>query len=482
MNLASIVDGHPDDDVALVADAEQVTYGELRRRAGGVRGALVAAGRRPGDRVGLVSSNDVDFVTGLLGIIGAGLVAVPLNPQSPRPEIDPELTVVGAASVLVGPSGRRLGITRAIPVAELWDHDPAPVVDVEPDDLAVLVFTSGTAGAPRAAGLTHRNLLANIEQVGAVGELARRRDDVTLGVLPMFHVFGLNVVLLPALQAGAQVVLVDQPDPAQVAGTVADRGVTTLTGPPTLWRAVAQLPPGSVPADAFATVRIAASGAATLPVEVAAAVLERFGLRVHEGYGLTETSPVVATSAGTDAPIGSIGRPLPGVEVRLVDEGGDDVLVGDVGEILVRGDNVFAGYWDDPEATASVVDGDGWLHTGDLATVDDDGHLFVVDRRKDVVIVSGFNVYPGEVESALLQHPDVVDAAVVGEPDDRTGEAVVAYVVVRPGATADAESLGDAVGERLARYKCPRAVRLVHRIPRGLGGKVQRHRLPDRAP
>lgn len=477
MNLAGIIDEHPDGAVALVVGDVEVTYGELRARAAGVRGALVEAGRRPGDRVALLSGNDPEFVVGLLGIVGAGMVAVLLNPQSPPAEIEPELTVVGAASVLVGASGRRLGVVGARPIDELVDHAPASLVDRDGDDVAVLVFTSGTAGAPRAAMLTHANLLANIDQVAGVADLARRPDDVTLGVLPLFHVFGLNVVLLPALQAGARVVLLDHFDPAEVVRLVAAHGVTTLTGPPTLWRSLVDLPEADAAPDSLASVRIAASGAAAMPSEVAEAVLERFGLRVHEGYGLTETSPVVATSAGTDAPIGSIGRPLPGVELRLVDAEGDDVLVGDVGEILVRGANVFPGYWDAPDATAAVLTGDGWLRTGDLGTVDDHGHLFVVDRLKDIVIVSGFNVFPAEVEEVLADHPAVAEAAVVGEPHPRTGEAVVAYVVRRTGHDVDAESLIAAVGERLARYKCPHEVRFVDRIPRGLGGKVVRRHL-----
>jgi long-chain acyl-CoA synthetase len=482
MNLASIIEEHPADAVALVSRGIEVTYGDLRSRAGAVRGALVADGRRPGDRVAVISENDADFVVACLAVMGAGMVAVPLNPQSPRLEIDPELTVVGAASVLVGRAGARLGITGARSVADLLDHEPAPIVDRGPDDLAVLAFTSGTAGAPKAAMLTHGNLLANIEQVSAVADLRRRSDDATLGLLPLFHVFGLNVVLFPALQAGGRVVLLDHFDPVEVIGAVATHGITTLTGPPTVWRVLADLPDEAAGPDAFASVRIAASGASALPPEVAHAVLDRFGLRIHEGYGLSETSPVVSTTAGTDAPIGSIGRPLPGVEVRLVDTEGDDVLVGDVGEIHVRGANVFAGYWDAPDATAAVLTDDGWLRTGDLATVDDDGRLFVVDRLKDLVIVSGFNVFPAEVEEALLAHPAVADTAVVGEPHPRTGEAVVAYVVLRAGEPVPStDELVASVAERLARYKCPHEVRLVDEIPKGMGGKVMRHRLDGHA-
>ena len=481
MNLASIIDAHPDHAVALVSDGVRTTYGELRSRVAAARGALVAEGVRPGDRVAVVSENDPDFVVACLATLGVGGVLVPLNPQSPRAEIDPQLTDVGATLVLVGAAGQRLQIAASRSVADLAG-EPAPVVDRAPGDLAVLAFTSGTAGAPKAAMLTHGNLLANIEQVAQVADLRRRPDDVTLDLLPLFHVFGLNVVLLPALEAGGTVVLIRGFDPVAAIGAIAEHGVTTLTGPPTVWRVFLDLPAEAAPADSFASVRIAASGASALPIEVGEGIRDRFGNRIHEGYGLTETSPVVATTAGTDAPIGSIGRPLPGVEVRLVDAEGDDVLVGDVGEIHVRGANVFAGYWDAPDATAAVLTPDGWLRTGDLATVDDDGNLFVVDRMKDLVIVSGFNVYPAEVEGALLAHPAVAEAAVVGEPHPRTGEAVVAHVVLRAGVPAPSpDELVAAVAERLARYKCPHEVRIVDEIPRGMGGKIMRHRLDDGA-
>lgn len=488
MNLASIIEDNPADAVALVDGHSSLTYGELREQVASARAALVAAGVGDGDRVAVLAPNRVETVVALLAVLGVGAAAVPLNPQSPPAELARELSmtdvagVVGASDDATAGGARRieLGRSAAPPV------EAAPVVEREGHHPAVLVFTSGTAGAPRAAVLTHGNLLANLDQVARVADLDRRPDDVTLGLLPLFHVFGLNVVLLPALRAGGRVVLVDDVDLARVVALVVEHGVTLLTGPPTVWSALASLPDDAVPrglaaADALATVRLAASGAAALPASVAARVRERFGLVVHEGYGLTETSPVVATSAGTDAPVGSIGRPLPGVEVRLLDEHGDDVLVGDVGHLHVRGPNVFAGYWGDDEATASVLTADGWLRTGDLAVVDDDGHLFLVDRAKDLIIVSGFNVFPAEVEEVLLEHPTVADAAVRGRPSERTGEAVVADVVPRgdPPADVDAwfDELVDHVAARLSRYKCPTELRVVDAIPRGLGGKVQRRLL-----
>jgi long-chain acyl-CoA synthetase len=221
-------------------------------------------------------------------------------------------------------------------------------------------------------------------------------------------------------------------------------------------------------------VRIAASGAAKLPIEVAQLIEDRFELHLAEGYGLTEASPVVTTAGGTHAPFGSIGTPVSGVDVRLVDADGSDVLVGDAGELWVRGPNVFQGYWDDPEATASALDADGFLHTGDIAVVNDDGYLFLVDRAKDLIIVSGFNVYPAEVEEVLVEHPAIEAVAVVGVPHPHTGEAVKAYVVLHDGMAAEEDDIIDWCSTRLARYKCPEKVMFVDELPLGAGGKVLR--------
>lgn len=496
MNLASIIDPHPAHDVALVGNGVEVTYGELRDRVGALRGALLGRGLRSGDRVAVICANDPTFVESYLAIIGAGLVAVPLNPQSPGRELTRELAVVGARALIVGPTagsaaaridrtavptlevvvaGRPDDVPGSVPWAEALGGDPVPIVDRDPADPVVLMFTSGTAGAPKAAILTHGNLLSNMDQVQAVPDIARRRDDTTFGVLPLFHIFGLNVVLNPALLVGATVVLAERFDPVVAAEAVREHHITAVTGPPTMWAAFAQA--ADVASDTFDAVRLAVSGASALPVEVAERVEQRFGLHLHEGYGLTETSPVAAYSVGTGAPLGSIGRPLPGVEMRLVDPTGDDVLVGDAGEIWVRGPNVFAGYWEDPEATAAVLDPDGWLHTGDVAVVDDDGYLFIVDRAKDLIVVSGFNVYPAEVEEVLREHPSVVEAGVVGGDHPATGETVRASVVLRPGVACEEDEIIAFVGERLARYKCPTVVQFVEEIPRGLGGKVLRRTL-----
>ncbi|HET9543391.1 MAG TPA: AMP-binding protein [Acidimicrobiales bacterium] len=488
MNVAGIIDGHPDDAVALVVGDRTVSYGELRREVAGLQGGLTELGLDVGDRVGLMAGNTVEFVLTWLAAARGGFVAVPLNPGSPGPELARELVAVGARAVVCGPEGSTVvaDLDRAaLPVlehvivgddlADLVAHAPAETVEREAADLAVLMFTSGTAGAPRAAMLTHGNLVANLEQVQASEGRRRGPDDVALGVIPLFHIFGLNVVLGGGLVAGSRIVLLDRFDAEEALRAIVAHGVTDLTGPPAMWHGLAAAESASP--DAVATVERAASGAAALGPEIRKSVQERLGLALAEGYGLTETSPVVATGVGQDAPVGSVGRPLPGVEVRIIDADGEDTFIGDAGEILVRGDNVFVGYWNDPEATTAVLTGDGWLHTGDIGFADESGFLFLSDRAKDLIIVSGFNVFPAEVEDVLVSHPDVAEAAVVGVPNARTGEAVKAFVVLEEGAGIGLEDLREHTHGHLARYKCPAEIELVDELPHGPSGKLLRRTL-----
>ncbi len=499
MNLAHIIDGHDADSTALIWRNRVTTYGELSDHIARFRGGLAASGVTAGDRVALVLGNSPHFVIAYLATVGLGAVAVPLNPASPGPELESELAVVEARAVIVDKFGDHnwsqvdrsavpsidlvvstesetdRGADQVVAFDDLLAAPPCDVVEVEPGDLAVLMFTSGTAGSPRAAMLTHGNLHTNLDQ-------SRRADghindsDVLYGVLPLFHIFGLNVVLGLGLYVGATIVLVQRFDPATAVQSIVDRGVTVIPGAPAMWAAFThfdELDPAT-----FATVRLALSGASRLPISVAQAMLDRFGVEIREGYGLTEASPIVTTSTGITPRFGSVGRALEGVEIRLVNSNGD-ALVGDVGEVLVRGDNVFIGYYGDPEATASVLDADGWLHTGDMATADDDGYLHLVDRSKDLIIVSGFNVFPAEVEEMLTMHPDVVEAAVVGVAHPHTGEAVKAYVVCSADADVDEETLIEYSLDHLARYKCPSKVIFVNELPRNTSGKLVRRQLDD---
>jgi long-chain acyl-CoA synthetase len=495
VNLVSIFHRHPSDSVALISRGRTTTYGALTESAERIRGGLIALGLEPDDRVAIVCGNNSYFATAYLAVLGAGLIAVPLNPNSPQVELVAELNNVDARAVIVGTTAKscferipddevpglriRIGCgytpDGGHDLDDLATHEPAEIVPREDSDVAVLIFTSGTAGSPKAAMITHGNLRTNIAQVLSSPGAGQTPDDVVFGVLPLFHIFGLNVVLGVTLAVGASLLMIERFDPTSALEAIQKHAATVVSGPPTMWAAWAGLP--EIPEGALGSVRMAVSGAARLTEDVAKAIERRFGVRIHEGYGLTEASPVVTASIGTDAPIGSVGVPLPGLEVRLVDEDGDDVLVGDPGELWVRGPNVFAGYWGAPETSARTVNEDGWLITGDVATVDDNGYLFLVDRVKDLIIVSGFNVYPAEVEEVLMGHPAIDACAVVGVPHPYSGEAVKAYVVTVKGESIEEDDVVRFCATRLARYKCPEKVWFVDEVPQGMGGKVLRRAL-----
>jgi long-chain acyl-CoA synthetase len=499
VNLAQIIDGHDPARPALVSRGRVTTYGALREQVDRCRAGFAAAGVVDGDRVALLCSNGRHFVVAYLAALGLGAVAVPLNPTSPGPEVERELATVGAVAAIVDaigiqawrhvdraavPSVRHVWVTeagaqstdghRSLDDLIAAEVPAVPVADVDPDHLAALLFTSGTAGAPRAAMLSHGNLRSNIDQ-GQSAEVAIGPDDVVYGVLPVFHIFGLNVMLGLSLARGASIVLVQRFDPSTALDTIRDRGVTVVPGAPPLWVAFSHF--DDAPGDAFATVRLALTGAAKMPEEAQRRLQERFGVTLAEGYGLTEASPVVTSSAGVTVKIGSVGRVLAGMDVRLVDEAGDDVLQGDAGEVWVKGPNVFLGYLDEPEQTARVLTPDGWLRTGDIATVDEDGYLYLVDRAKDLIIVSGFNVYPAEVEEVLGEHPGVAEVGVVGVPHPHHGEAVKAFVVPAGDAHLDEEQLIAWCADRLARYKCPSKILFVDQLPRNVSGKLLRRSL-----
>jgi long-chain acyl-CoA synthetase len=498
MNLASIIDAHPGSATALITAGEATSYDALRKQVAGVRGGLVAAGVKPGDRVALLLASNWYFVVAELAVLGAGAVVVPLNPSSPTVELQRQLDAVRPEMAIVGPSAARAfddvdrsqaGITTVLApegvalkagsssFEDLLVAEPTPMVDRVGDDVAVLMFTSGTAGAPRAAMLTHANLLSNLQQTQSLGNGAITPDDTLLCVLPLSHIFGLNAILHLTLFAGARVVLVQRFDPMSSLQTIADHHVTVIAGVPPMFEAWVSLPSDDASSTAFDGVRMLASGASRLDVATATAFEQRFGQRIGEGYGLTEASPIVTAAEWTRPKFGSIGQPVPGVQVRVVDEGGEDVVVGDPGEVLVKGPNVFVGYWNDPEATARVIDADGWLHTGDVAIVSAAGDLSLVDRSKDLIIVSGFNVYPAEVEEALLGHPGIAGAAVVGMRHPHTGESVKAFVVPKPDRMLDEDEVIDFCSTQLARYKCPSKVHIVSELPRQASGKLLRREL-----
>lgn len=490
------------DKPALLWQGTSIPYGELGRRVRRGAAALLELGLRPvtadrpGDRVALLMGNSPYFVEAFHAIVAAGLVAVPVNVAFTPDEIANILADSGARAVVVGEpyapllDGLRVTLPEleeviltgsgAVPLgAQLWRYlidsaDEADCADLEGGEMAVLQYTSGTTGTPKGAMLSHRNLLANQDQAQGT-RLRVEEGDVVLCALPLFHIYALNVAMALPLSRGATVLLHERFDAVQSLHDIERHRVSVIVGAPPMFIAWLNTP-GVTDAD-LASVRFAVSGASPLPPEVLERFLDEFGIGIYEGYGLTETSPLLtAPDPGERPRAGSVGQPVPGVELRIVDDSGAEVPEGDPGEVWARGPNVFSGYWQKPKETAEVLDPDGWLRTGDIGYLED-GRLHLVDRKKDLVIVSGFNVYPREVEEVLVRHPKVAQAAVVGVPHPYTGEAVKAVVVLRPGEEATAHEIIDFCSGSLARFKCPEVVEFVPELPTLDSGKVLRRAL-----
>lgn len=502
LNIADLVRATADrlpDKPALIFQDQPVKFSELDREIDRAAAGIAALGVRKGDRVAVLVNNIPHFVYAYMGLMRAGAVMVPLNTMSTADEVshvlaDAEARVVVAAEAYVRtveglrdtlPMLEHVVVAGEAPVGAMtWEQmlgggSEVPDVTSAPDDLACLPYTSGTTGRPKGAMLTHGNLLANLDQMSQVPLLRITESDVILLTLPLFHIYALNVILGLSLREGATAVLQERFDPVASMDSVEKHGVTVLFGAPPMF--VAWLSTPGIEERDLSMVRVAVSGAAPLPGPVLEEFQRRLGVAIWEGYGLTETAPAVTSNAMGDVPKpGSIGRPLPGIELRLVDEDGHDVVDGDPGEIVVRGPNVFKGYWRRADETEASIS-DGWLHTGDIAYADEDGYLYIVDRKKDLIIVSGFNVYPREVEEALYRHPKVAEAAVVGIPHPYTGEAVKAYVVMRPGERASEEDIIEFCKRHIARFKCPEVVSFVHELPHTQTGKVLRRALRDDA-
>ncbi len=488
------------DHPALVADGRTVTYGELDARVDAGAAALQERGIAPGDRVAVIDGTTPSFVEAVLAIQRAGAVAVPLLPMLAPDEIAHVLEHSGSRCAIVGLDRAvavddltaslpdltdvvvAAGANHLLPDRDRWDDlvasagSPTPV-DRPDDGLAALVYTSGTTGRPRGAKLTRANLTANQDQ-SLAGRFEIDGDDVVLLTLPLAHIYALNVGLGATLSVGATAVLVGRFDASDTVGTIASNGVTVILGAPTMYQA--WVDSGALDAAQFTSVRLAVSGAAPLPVSTIERFREVTGVTIEEGYGLTEASPSLTSTAMVPAPVpGSVGLPLPDVELRLVDDDGQIVVAGDLGEVQVRGPNVFAGYWNDPQATQAAFTDDGFLRTGDIGVRDRGGLLRLVGRKDDLIIVHGFNVYPGEVERVLRADPAVAEAGVVGAPHPLTGETVVAYVVPWVDHEVDVERLHASCGAHLARYKCPKRIDLVSELPTTATGKLRRTALRD---
>lgn len=483
-NLVASKDRHPQ-RVALRFDDLQLTYAEFDAAARRVATLLAGAGIEPGDRVGLMLPNTPAFAVAFFGIMYRGAVAVPVNPLLKSREIAYYLSNSGAKAMFATPAFADEATAGAAETgAQCWLVDDAglaaliadlpaqdPPVQREDDDVAVILHTSGTTGKPKGAMLTHANLANNAEvSVRTLVEIGP--DDVVMGCLPLFHVFGLTCALNGAVVAGATLTLIPRFDPRKALEVINRDAVTVFEGVPTMYAALLGVA-GEAKPEATQSLRICVSGGAALPVQVLTDFETAFGCTVLEGYGLSESSPAAAFNhPHRPRKAGSIGTPIEGVEMRVVDLDGVEVPQGEPGEVQIRGHNVMKGYWNLPDATKTTITPDGWLNTGDIGRVDEDGYFYIVDRSKDMIIRGGYNVYPREIEEVLYEHPAVAEAAVVGIPHDSLGEEVGAAVALKDGADVAPEELTAYVKARVAAYKYPRRVWLVDALPKGPTGKV----------
>ena len=487
-NLAEIVGnaaGRYGNRVALRQGDLAMTYSELAQASGKIGGLLREAGVRPGDRVALMMPNVLAYPVLFYGILAAGGVVVPMNPLLKSREVAHYLGDSGASVIFAwdsaageaaeGASGsetRVIGVTD--PDAAALTASRAPLdawAERADDDDAVILYTSGTTGRPKGAQLTHANLRKNSE-VTTSTLLTAGQDDVVMGCLPLFHCFGLTCGLNASVMSGACLSLLPRFTPAAALDLIAREKVTIFEGVPTMYAAMLHDP--AMAAADVSSLRLCVSGGAALPVEVLRGFEDAFSCMILEGYGLSETSPVASFNhPDKQRKPGSIGTPIAGVEMRVVDPAGSALPAGEIGEIAIRGHNVMKGYWGKPEATAEAIP-DGWFRTGDLAKTDDDGYFFIVDRKKEMIIRGGYNVYPREIEEALYEHPAVAAAAVVGIPHESLGEEVGAAVQLKPGADVSADELQAFAKERVAAYKYPRHVWLVDELPKGPTGKILR--------
>ncbi len=482
-SLARTAADHPD-RVAIRLGEDTLTYRDLDDASARVAGLLGARNVGPGDPVGLMLPNVPQFAVVYFGVLRAGGVVVPMNPLLKAREVAYYLGDSGASVIFAWHGaasevevGAKEADAEAIVVDPATFGDrlatavPAPqVVDRAGADTAVILYTSGTTGHPKGAELTHDNLIKNAEVTGR-DLLQIGPDDVIFGGLPLFHSFGQTCTLNTAVAAGATLTVLPRFDPAQALRMLADHHATVFAGVPTMYSALLHVPDR---ADyEVSALQVAVSGGAAMPVEVLRQFEDAFGCIVLEGYGLSETSPVASFNhPDRERKPGSIGTPIRGVEMRVVDEAGNALPQGEVGEIAIRGHNIMKGYWRKPEATADAISADGWFRTGDVGRVDEDGYYYIVDRKKDLIIRGGYNIYPREIEEVLYEHPAVAEAAVVGMPHAELGEEVGAAVVLKPGTFASEDELRGFVKAQVAAYKYPRRVWFVDALPKGPTGKI----------
>ena len=497
--LRESASAHPNKPLMHVNDLS-FTYAQTDEISGRIASALLALGLERGDKVAVQLPNVPQFLFTYFGILKAGLVMVPLNPLLKAPEVayhlgdsDAKLLVTfemfaeeawkgaqqvdgGVTTYVVNLPGNDMRPEGTKHYDELYfADDTRDIVPLSPDDTAVLLYTSGTTGKPKGAELTHFQLFMNCTTAGQL--FGFEDDDIGLAVLPLFHVFGLSSVLNTSVRFGGTIVLVPRFEMEPVVAAIERHRCTIFSGVPTMYFALLSM---DLSGRDLSSLRVGVSGGAPIPGEVIRSIEDKLpGFVVLEGYGLSESASTTTFNVSADErKVLSIGKPIWGVEVKVVDENDKQVPPGEehVGEIVIRGHNIMKGYYKNLEATEEAMRG-GWFHTGDLAYADDEGFLFIVDRKKDLVIRGGYNVYPREIEEVLYAHPSIAEAAVIGKPDDKLGEEVVAVITVKDGASVTPEEVIAYCKERLAAYKYPREVRIVDALPMGPTGKILKKEL-----
>jgi long-chain acyl-CoA synthetase len=496
--LRESASARPDKPLVHINDLT-FSYAQVDEISGRVASALLATGLERGDKVAVQLPNLPQFLFTYFGILKAGLVMVPLNPLLRAPEVQYHLedsdakvlvtfemfadeAVKGASQIdglttyvvnLPGNDQRPEGTKH---YDELYfAEDTRDITPMGADDTAVLLYTSGTTGKPKGAELTHFQLYMNCTVAGELFEF--QETDIGVAVLPLFHVFGLSSVLNTSVRYGGTIVLIPRFELEPVVDAIEKHGCTIFSGVPTMYFGLLKM---DTSGRDLSSLRVGVSGGAAIPGEVIKAFEEKFpGVVILEGYGLSESASTTTFNVNAEQrKVLSIGKPIWGVEVKVVDDDGKELPAGEgnVGEIVIRGHNIMKGYYKNPEATAEAFRG-GWFHTGDLAYKDEDGYLFIVDRKKDLIIRGGYNVYPREIEEVLYGNPSIAEAAVIGKADEKLGEEVVAVVTLKEGASTTPEDVIAYCKERMAAYKYPREVRIVDALPMGPTGKILKKEL-----
>lgn len=489
-NLSNAVNRFPEKEIYVYLN-ESTTYQELNIKVHQFAQSLSQQGIGKGDNVALILGNTPDFIIAYYGCLLIGTTVVPVNPTYTSREIEYILTnsqakgiVANSAlqSTLNGMKDELLSL-KLIVYTEALDNELAmesfldnPIDNIQApsiheDDVAVILYTSGTTGTPKGVMLTHKNLQSNAEACLKLFELTK--DDIVVIALPIFHVFSMTVCLNAPILAGATMLLIPQFSPIEVTKRIQEQKATVFAGVPTMYNFLLQVP--SSP-EQFQSLRICISGGSSLPVAILNKFKDYTGIGIIEGYGLSETSPVTTFNPlrGVCKP-GSIGKNIPFVENKVVDINGKEVPIGEIGELIVKGPNVMKGYLNMPEETSMTIK-DGWLYTGDMATVDEDGYFYIIDRKKDMIIVGGYNVYPREIEEVLYDHLDIVEAAVIGIPDETYGEVVKAFVVSKNDKLQE-EEVNNYLEERLVQYKRPKYIEFLSELPKNTTGKILRKNL-----